>query len=107
MVIRYLNVVGVAILPHEAHTVLVIDGNLCWPFVSYCSSSSRLPLGIRKSSSLAAELSMASFFLDAFRRFAGGILWLLPVSQNSFVLLLANVLISNRSLMCVVNNVKH
>ena len=50
---------------------------------------------------------MASFFLKVFRRFAGGILWLFPVSQNSFVLLSAKVLINEQSLMCVVNNVKH
>ncbi len=37
---------------------------------------------------------MASFFFVTFRRFAGGILWLLPVSQNSFVLLSAKVLIT-------------
>ena len=36
---------------------------------------------------------MASFFLAALRRFAGGIPLLLPVSQNSFVLLSAKVLI--------------
>jgi len=50
---------------------------------------------------------MASFFLEAFRRFAGGILWLFPVSQNSFVLLSAKVLINEQSLISVVNNVKH
>ena len=80
---------------------------LCWPSRSWCNSSSRLPGGIRKSSTLVAELSMASFFLKVFRRFAGGILWLFPVSQNSFVLLSAKVLINEQSLMCVVNNVKH
>ena len=47
-------------------------------------------------STLAAALSMASFFREAFRRFAGGILWLFPVSQNSFVLLSAKVLITKR-----------
>lgn len=35
---------------------------------------------------------MDSFFLEAFRRFAGGILRLFPVSQNSFVLLSAKSL---------------
>ena len=36
---------------------------------------------------------MASFFPEAFRRFAGGILWRFPEAQNSFVLLSAKVLI--------------
>lgn len=66
---------------------------LCWPFLSCCSSSSLLPGGIRKSSSLAAESSMASFFLEAFRRFAGGHSLVFPEAQNSFVLLSAKVLI--------------
>jgi hypothetical protein len=96
VVIRYLYIVGIAIPPHEAHAELVIDGNAVLAFLSWCSSSSLLPGGIRKSSTLAAELSMASFFLDAFRRFAGGILLLFPVSQNSFVLLSAKDLITDR-----------
>jgi hypothetical protein len=49
---------------------------------------------------------MASFFLAALRRFAGGVPWLLPVSQNSFVLLSAKVLITVVSLTSIVNNVK-
>jgi len=49
---------------------------------------------------------MANFFLAAFRRFAGGIRWLLPVSQNSFVFLSAKVLITVVSLTSIVNNVK-
>jgi len=96
VVIRYLHIVGVAIPPHEAHAELVIDGNtvLASPVMLqfFHSVAARNP----QISSLAAELSMASFFLDAFLRFAGGILWLLPVSQNSFVLLSANVLMTNR-----------
>lgn len=39
---------------------------------------------------------MASFFLEALRSFAGGILWLFPVSQKSFVLWSAKVLITAR-----------
>jgi hypothetical protein len=50
---------------------------------------------------------MASFILVALRRFAGGIPWLLPVSQDSFVLLSAKVLITVASLTGIVNNVKH
>ncbi len=69
---------------------------LCWPFLSWRSSSSLLPRGTRKSSNLAAELIIASFFLAAFRKFAGGIRWLFPVSQNSFVLLSEKVLITGR-----------
>jgi hypothetical protein len=43
-----------------------------------------------------AEGSIASFFLEALRRFAGGILGLFPVSQKSFVLWSAKVLITVR-----------
>ena len=50
---------------------------------------------------------MANFFLATLRKFAGGIPRLLPVSQNSFVLLSAKVLITAASLTGVVNNVKH
>src|SRR5229473_7735573 len=79
---------------------------LCWPSRSRWSVSSLLPGGTSKSSNLPAECSIASFFLAASRRFAGGIPWLLPVSQNSFVPLSAKVLITFDSLTYVVNNVK-
>jgi len=45
--------------------------------------------------------------LAIFRRLAGGIPWLFPVSQNSFVFLSAKDLITNHSLTMIVNNVHH
>jgi hypothetical protein len=107
VVIRYLYVEGIAVAPDEAHAKLIIDPKLCWPSRSLCNASSLLPGGIRKSSNFPAEWTIASFFLAALPKFAGGIPWLLPVSQNSFVLLSAKVLITVASLMRVVNNVKH
>jgi hypothetical protein len=53
-----------------------------------------LPGGIRKSSTLKAEWTAASFRLATFRRLAGGIPRLFPVSQNSFVPLSAKDLIT-------------
>ncbi len=80
---------------------------LCCPARSRFKASSLLPGGSRKSSNFSAAWSMASFFLAALRKLAGGIALLLPVSQNSFVFLSAKVLIAKASLALVVNNVKH
>ena len=80
---------------------------LCWPFLSCCSSSSLLPGGIRKSPSLAAESSMASFFLEAFRRFAGGAFSGFPRGPELFRALVREGLNQGSSLIGVVNNDKH
>ena len=86
VVIRYLNIVGITVpAEHKAHTELIIDPNTVLAFPVVVQLFQSIAGRIRKSSTFTAELSMASFLLATFRRFAGGIPLLLPVSQKSFV----------------------
>jgi hypothetical protein len=96
VVIRDLYVVGLAIPPHEAQAEPLVDSDTVLAFTVMAQLFQPIAGRIRKSSTLVAEGSIASFFLEALRRFAGGILGLFPVSQKSFVLWSAKVLITVR-----------
>lgn len=107
MVVRYLDVKGVAFAPHETYAKLIIDPDTVLACSIRAQHLQLIPGGSRRSSNLAAAWSIANFCFATFRRLAGGIPWLTPVSQNSFVLLSAKVLITAVSLTTTVNNVNH
>ena len=85
VVVCDLHIISVAVLPHEAHSELIVDSDAVLAFTIIFQFLQSVAWGTFKSFNCVAAFTICNFRLATFRKFEGGIPWLLPVSQNSFV----------------------